>query len=568
MNIDILATYFPEVSSIPTEELATARAQVVNYLQPAFPDEDLSPGSVVGDSVVSILAVWVAGRKISLDRFTSDLDPAQVARGVIYSCDFVERYLDNFGVYDSPNLNGSGVVRLTFSTDQTYTINRSVKFRFGTTDIFTLRLVAADDLTIQSSDSTVSSDPDVLRLSPTSATTWAVDVPITGVMTTDVAASTSGEISVSIGELVGIVTVGKMVNGTPPSSLSELAQLTRMAAHASTPSNRQGTISMIHRNWPETQAVSVVVTGDPEMLRSTAATAVSLSAPAMDIYFQSAKSMTRVQQVVRIPFNAAVQKFRGKLNLIHPPVAIFSLRWTGDISLPIPDIDVISRHLDAIGSLGVGTTGEEIWVDITSPVVDSLLLIGRESDADGLYALFEIDYYTDPLFTNVSDTLTSAEYAPVGVSVAVSMGPVAILSSVEIQYVRDAGVTLNRAAAREEVGNYIRSAGNGNPVSLGDIGEIMHAAGARRLRSVIPTGTIRLGAATLRFPGVFDPTADVDWGSNEWALQSWNVTDMDSLAINEVFSGDAGGYDDAWAVTDKNLRFYVADDNIIFTELT
>jgi len=110
MSLSFTEEYYPSVDEIDADALAAARVEVVSFLQPLIPDVDLAPGTPTGEMIVSPLAMARAAADESRSRLMSDLDLANVADGIIYSCDFVRSYLGNFSVYDVENLRAFGLI--------------------------------------------------------------------------------------------------------------------------------------------------------------------------------------------------------------------------------------------------------------------------------------------------------------------------------------------------------------------------------------------------------------------------------------------------------------------------
>lgn len=562
MDQNLIDTYFPEAGSIPAADLRLAREQVVAYLRPVFSDEDLAPGSVVGDSVVSILAHWLAARRISMDRFTSDLDPANVADNVIWSCPFVERYLDNFGVYDVDNLTGGGRVRLLFDREQTFVFDRSTTFRFNSDDLFTPHLNEKDELRVVSADDPDA--PDTYRLSRIGTDRWAVDIPVTGFPSEPVASGSRGEINETQTGLVGIQSVGVMNTGMPPDSLPDLARRTRQTAWAATPSASEGARAMVRRLWPETASIEVVSTGQAEMLRSVAGTAMALPSAATDLIFRSKQDLTRETQVVRLDFDPALQEFRARLDLLHRPSLINRIEWVGQTDLELSDgVYLYARTPDRQGSLYLGSRDEELWLRLVPPETGGVLDIDRRQDAQGLYAFFRIDYFCDPALDAVARTLESDAYRPAGTDLLVRSGALGQITSLSIPYVRRSGSRVNLSAARDDI---LERVNRGTGWSgTGDLAEIMKVAGAESVGAIGMTGVIRQSPAVRRFDPSYDPAADTSWQANSSPIRTWTIGSPDDLSETRVFSGVYEGADDAWAVG-TGLRPFVEAKSVKFKE--
>ena len=570
---DLIAEYFPDIEELTSPQLTAARAAVVSYLQPHFPDQDMSPGSVFGDSYVSPAAAFFAALTVSQNRFMSDLDLENVANGVIYSCTFVERYLGNFAVRDVTTLQSSGLVRLTFSADVEYTINKGVKFSFGGNDLFYPRLpsMVSDSFRLLPSGSIPDTSLNEIALSQTSLTTWAVDLPLTGKMSADVARGTSGRASVVQPELVGIAAATDFEYGLPPVSLPALAEIARRTAYAASVGSRNSTRTFVVSQWPETKVVSLAISGDPEMQRSVPGTALALAAPAADIFFRSRRDYQAESQSVRLAYIPSLRVFRGKVSFLHRPSMIEAVVPSGDLDLAMTSVVIYSQVAPPRfpGSTGCGTSHEEFWIHVVPPESESgRILVDRSEDGVGSYAMFAVTYRADPLLEPVSAMLTSPDNAPVGLDVAVKSGPLVSIKSLTIGYRRKSGTTMTMDAARAEIAAYVNGVGWPELFSEAPIVESMQAAGALRTQSIAYEAVLTVTPATRRFSPSFDPASNPNWDAEGRSLpcpvyEIFTPADMRPYAL---VTGSSNGVSELYAVSDRNVRYYLPPENITFTE--
>ena len=571
---DIIDEYFPELDELTPVQMASARASVISYLQPHFPDQDMAPGSVFGDMFVSPAAAFLAALTVSQNRFMSDLDLSNVANGVIFSCDFVAAYLGNFAVKDISTLQSSGLVRLTFSENAEFLVNRGVKFQFGTDDLFYPRLasVDTDDFLILPAGSIPDSGANEVALSQTSLGTWAVDLPLTGKMTADVTRGAPGMSSLTIPSLVGISAAVTFEYGLPPVSLPALAEMARRTAYAASVGSRNGTRSFVAHQWPETKVVSVVSTGDPELQRTTPGTALALASPAADIYFRSTRDSQEESQTVRLPFDSALRKFRGPVGFLHRPGKIVDLRYAGDTALTMVSVTLYSQVNSARfpGSTGCGTPEEEFWFDVEPPEDGAgVILVPRVADDGDGYAMFAVTYLADPLLEPVSAMLTSSDNTPVGLDVAVKAGPLIEVQSMVISFRRKPGVTTALDTARSEIAAYVNGVGWPDLYSEAPIIESMYAAGALRTQGVGYEALLTITPANRRFEKGFDPDVDPDWDAVGASLPCPSSVILTAFAMRPsvVVSSTVNGVVELYAVSDRNVRYYVKPSNITFQEV-
>lgn len=568
---DLIDEYFPDLEELTSAQLATARAAVVDYLQPHFPEHDMSPGSVFGGMYVSPFAEFLAALTVTQNRFMSDLDLENVANGIIYSCNFVERYLGNFAVRDVTALQSGGMVRLTFSADGEYLVNKGVKFQFGSDDLFYPRLpsMATDSFRILPSGSVADSSLNEVSLVQTSQATWAVDLPLTGKMTADVLRGINGLSSLTIPALVGIASAVVFDYGLPPVSLPALAEIARRTAYAASVGSRNSTRAFVTQQWPETKVVSLAITGDPEMQRTVAGSPLALAIPASDVYFRSKRDYQTESQSVRLAYDSARRVFRGQVRFLHRPGIIEDVRPTAALDLEMTSVVVYSKVSDSRfpGSTGCGTSFEEFWLHVVPPEDgDGVILVDRSDDSSGTYAMFTVTYRADPLLEPVSAMMTSPDNAPVGVDVAVKAGPLVNVKSLTIGYRRKPGTTMAIDTARAEIAAYVNGVGWPELFSEASMIESMYAAGALRTQSVAYDAELTLTPAVRRFASGFNPAADPDWLDNSLVCPTADITTADGMRPFDLFTGTVSGIPELYAVSDRNVRYFILPENIVFIE--
>lgn len=585
MSLSFTAEYYPDLADLSPAQVAASRAQVVADLQPLMPDVDLTPGTPTGDMVVTPLAIHRAAADTANSRLMSDLDLNNVANGLIYSCEFVKAYLGNFAVYDVENLKAAGLVRLLFSSPGARSIPKTIRFRFGTTDDWSLVTVAdgATEVSILPAGSSHPGDPDTYVLAQTSATTWGVDLPVAATtLSAPIVAGASGTATEVTADLVGIAAAIEFLSGLPSASLPDLARMARKIAFSLTSGSRSSTRALVYRNWPESNMVSPVIPGDEEMQRVAPGSAMTLLAPAVDVYFRSARDMQRETQQIRlsylIPSGETTGVFRGRLSLLHRPSRIVGVEWSGTTTESYVDSRVVfskSDRDDLFGSLHCGTRYESLFVEVV-PVLDEqdVPRIPILEDNDGQYAIFTVTYDADPLLATVSNLLESPDYRPPGVDVLTKSGPLLLFSSIEIRYTKQAGVRTVLSAAKERIVEYLRTIGHPETFSVLPIHDITRLAGASRVASVDVAGSIFVSAADRLFrSAIADPdVADLgeDWGTES---DPFYVPAVSSTFVaanpNFVIDGEIsiGGPLDAWAATARTVRYAVDAADITFIEI-
>lgn len=584
MNLSFTDEYYPLLEEMTDAQVAAAREKVVQALQPLMPDVDMAPGTPTGDLVISPLAVYRAGAEEANGRLMSDLDLSNVADGLIYSCDFVKAYLGNFAAYDVENLVATGLVRLTYDSPDAREISRAVRFRFGTEDDWSLRLADPDAASVQvlTAGSEHTGAADTYVLAQTSSSTWAVDVPLEGVLSTPVVAGVSGTSTEVATALVGISAAIDFLSGLPSASLSDLAKMARKIAFSLTAGSRASTKALIYRNWPETNMASPVVPGDDEMQRVAAGSAMALQAPAVDVYVRSSRDMQRETQSIRLdyvqPTVGGSKVFRGVLPLLHRPSRIVSIEWSGSTTDSVVSSYTTyskSGRSDLYGSLHCGSRFESTYVELAPVIALGVPLVPlTDIDEDGetkQYAIFTVVYDADPLLETISSLLESPDYQPAGVDVLTKSGPLVLIDDMVITYGKQQGVKTTLSVARDKITGYVRTAGHPDPFRVTEIHDILRNSGADRIVKLEAVGRVLVSASEQLFrAAIADPSGDdllADWDTESDLMRVIPFVGIENVVPHTIIDGEisTGGPLDAWAATDRTARYFV--DNIQFIEV-
>ena len=578
MSLSFTEEYFPDIDALSAVTLTNSREMVVRMLQPSMLDVDLAPGTPTGDLIVSVLGAYRSAAEEANSRLMSDLNLENVASGIIFSCNFVRGYLGNFAVYDVDNLRATGLVRLTYTSPAARTLPLAIRFRFGNTDDYSLAVSdsGSEVIHLLAAGAPHNGAPDTYVLSQTSATTWAVDVPLTGNLTAPVARGTAGTATIVTSDLIGIVSSVSFLSGVPTTSLKDLARLARKTAYSLTSGSRASTSALIIRNWPETAMISPIVTGDPEMLRSPAGSAMVMQRPAIDVYVRSARDMQRDTQVVKlefVPTRGGV--FRGALDLIHTPSRVVSVEWsgaTGTTSVASFTVFTNSTRRDLYGNQHCGTRHEALFLEAV-PTLPSAITKTNETIDNVLrqFAMFTVTYDADPLTSTMASTLEAPDNAPPGVSVLVKSGPLVMLTSLDIEYTKRQGVRTTLSAARERIHNYLKSAGHPDVFRQTIIHDIMVDAGVERVTNITCSGSVRVSAASRKLKGLFaDPSTSLvtaDWWEESVAMTAPAVTSAAEIVPSVTVDGDVDDEVELWAATGRTVRYHADPENITFTEI-
>lgn len=601
MNLSYTTEYYPNLDELSQQQLDSARAFVVQKLREKFADVDLSPGTVTGDQVVAPLSEFIAAADLAFSRFMSDLDLGNVADGVIYSCPFVEGFLGNFSVYDDSNLQSIGIVRLTFSSDESVLFARNITFRFGDSAEFKIRFGSehGEFFEVLPSTSTAPIRDDKVVRVQTSDTTWAVDIPVTGTMPDSVTAGTVGTINKIFPTLAGIVAVTDFIRGATPTSLPELARMARRIYHSMSANSRYGIRSTVYHHWPETAMVSPIMPNDLEMQRGAAGTALGLPDTAVDIYFRSSRDLLPQTQTVLLRCTTTASqngtpgniRFRGKLPLLHSPSKIISVKPVG-VTDPtaVSNVAIYSRptSMNIPYGLHFGTRYEEFYADITPKLTGGVPIIPlsavyADTSVDYYYAAFEVEYETDPLFKAVAAHLESPDQTAAGVSTVVHSGPLVDIDTMTIYYHRRPGVKMLLNPALEKIVEYAKKAGYPEVFTPAAIHDIMKVAGASMVASISVVGNIEATPSDRWFAYdesfSIEGSIDADWYLNSYesrpaALVATTVvgslSDMspEFVSIDMIPNGADTSHRGLTSVmTKRTVRYRIEPTGINFVEL-
>lgn len=572
MNTDFVATYFPDLSSIDIDVVTSARSRIETHLRAEFPDLDTRVNSVFGDLVVTPYAYMLAAFEESMGRFMSDLDLENVANGVIYNCEFVRKYLNNFAVADRNNLRSSGVVRLTFCEDKDYIIDRRTRYQFGSTAEFTLRLPYAGHFIVKASDAALPVGQNTRRLVQVDTERWACDIGVQGTMEgTAVLKGDDGTTDLAVVDLESIIASVDFEFGYPEDSLPKLAEKTRETFYSATLSTRNGCKNFLAKEFPELAAISAVVSGDSEQLRSVA-TPLGIPTGRADIYVKSKQYATVDSQLFTLEYDSVNSRYVGQLSFLNPPCEILSINSavspTTDLGFGTSDIVILSRSTDfskAPYLTSSYSTYEEffIYIDAPTPALTNTVVAGDQ------FHDFEITYRADPVIGSVSDVVNSPDNAPVAVDVLTRGFVVIRITSLTITYVKKAGVKMALDTARTEIYDYFKSLGYDKLYSSSRIIDTMFYAGAEDVVSIVPAASVKWTVADKILP---------EGGTNP--LTNWTTALTEARTLPTISITTTAGLipdyqdvnlgvtaDETYASAGKRNVCYILDaEDIVFTE--
>lgn len=562
MTYDFINTYYPSFDEISSETLFDVRQRLEAYLREQFPDVDMAPNSVFGDLILTPATLQVAAMEEAVNRCLSDLDLANVARGVIYNCPFVEEYLKNFAADQDQAYESYGTIRLVLSEEGPYTLERNFLFQLGTS-VFRPRVEEPGSMLLVESDGSLPFGASARKLIAAPDGGFYVDVPVIGDMPDPVLSGAAASISRAWPQLISSTAVGDFVSGTTDYTLPELAKRSRNTFFSATPTTKAGFRNFAWRQFPGSLTATAVSAGDRAMTRSVL-NPIGLATPAVDLYMRSASEHTDT-------FVVAAEKigsiFVGELDLPGHAHTIDSIAWASATDtlykLGGANLEIYTQTTDNATAPG-WTCGMSLKrkVYFTLSATGDAAGITTEVVGGKATAYFVVTYRQDPSFVAMSDAASSNQNALIGANV-LTRGPVIMqVNDLTVKYRRDPGSSVNQAKAREEILTHVNNASEFYPLSSTIIADSLFYAGAADVQDVTISADVRWA------PGkkLLDPA----WGDilTSPANAPANSTGK-SLVISTMADASRGFFNegDGATVGPENCRYILDDANLNLVEV-
>lgn len=556
---EIISALYPDVSSITPEYVQAVRQRIVLNTLRSFPNLETRPGSVHGDLSISPDAMRVASIETGLNGILGDLDMDNVAAGVVYSCDFVNQYLRQLGVVDRPTGSSTGKVRMFFDRDrldkvfsdnayEPLSVSRGLQFLFGEDNVFRLQLSSeAAALLIYPPGSSASSPGSrVVALVDTS--TYAVDVPVVGVLATAVTAGATAALDVVVPALTSAVALVDFSDGNPSTTLAQRAKMALSLFHASSLGTRGGAVGFVLRMFPDASECSPTVSGDQEMARDKT-NVLGIADGRLDVNVRSVSGLMEDSLTVELPYvtDSGKSRFLGPVvfpsipsyvrDIVAADAPTLSIYAPEDVS-PKPYLLSYSSN-SAKGVMGgVARSAYESFVlgvdqvfDGLDPKIPVLTRDGRQ------YGRFTITYRFDPLVRGVHEIVSDSSNAPVGVDVLARAFVPIVVSSMDVRYFRQTATTINVGLAKNEILSAVAAASYPTPFTTSLINDALLYAGATGLQGFVATAKVLQSAATYYMkPGVAVPDSNAALDSVLAAGVSAVPVDILSDAVYGTFN--------------------------------
>lgn len=582
-DFDLISTYFPESSELTESQLASARRRLAIYLRRMLPDIDIRPGTPLGDLLVTEAGYFIAAAEEGMRRFRSDLNLANVADGVIYDCDFVQAFLKNFAALSRTDVPASGIIRLVFTADQDYEIDRRARYLFNDNAVFNLKLAHDGPLLLRRVGVPLDERVNQLPLVQISPTQYAADVPVEGTMPgAQVTTGSTGKTDYPLYCLESITALVDFDPGVETESLASMAARTRIASHSATLTTRLGAVNFLMQEFPALKAVSPVMSGDEEAVRA-AFNPLGIALGGMDVHVRSRYGATKQQMQVRLIYHETQEGdpadwFVGQVEPTSPLLKLLSVTATGsavDLGVRGEDVILFSKSKDqtlAPMVLAGHSPAETYWLAVKMPrtiggaALLSPLIDGGTGDS---YLWFTLTYFTDPMIPVVYDYVTSETVAPAGSLVHVRGFNLIDLTALDVEYVRRPGTSVNLTQAQNEIYAYFNTLGGPEAqYADGPVIDSMFYAGAASVRSILAQGKVLWTAADL----VMDDATTSPETNVQTAIDESYVPHLIEVTSSANFAPEwreavSGGGTLFQAIGPRNTAFLVEKSAIGFSEI-
>lgn len=564
MATDFISTYVPAFVELTPEEVADCRERLATYFRTMFSDIDTSPNSVVGDLVITPQAFQVAALEKGMDRFLSDLDLGNVAKNKVYNCDFVTEYLKNFAVATEYEMCSSGVVRLVFSKDMDYSLDRGTQFKINSA-IFTIYLPNNGKFFINQVGKELDPGKNGTVLIDSGSGSYFADIPVVGRTGMDVEIAAGDEVALNViipelGAANALITFNKGVDASSTAAMAERARNTIYSASLNT---RNGAIRYIEANCPFVESVYAIRNGDPEMLRGY--NNLGVAEGCIDVYARSKSYAFEEEQVVRLDYDPLRNVFEGELKYTGQPYYIDSVTQPQAATVA-GNYSNIEHTVTAVNTKGYGARGsyteyEKLFITVPDQKLSGTSVFTIHTEPNGnQYALFTVNYHTDPLLPSIAATVYNSDYAPVNVSLQVRGFIPVVVKKFNVRYVRKSGVVPDLETAERDIRGYMDGLGAPDAYADSEIARIMGEAGVKYMAGIDVYATVQWSLG--------DEITPVGYTEKKDAKPTKNTTITTSQGLRVKYPGtQTGAASDMYACSIRNIRYYMLDTAVSFTEV-
>lgn len=575
-DIDFIGQYVPATVELSSTVVQDCNNRLRDYLDEAFPEVANGPGTALGDLVVNPQTYMLAAVEEGVSRVESDLRLENVAKGTVYNCDFVQAYLKNFGVDTSLEHPSSGTVRLTFSEDKDYVLDRSVQFRLQGR-VYSMYLPNNGPFTCYSTVSVMPAGVNGSRLKDTGSGMWFCDVPVVGnVGSVDIPAATTAEVSITppVPELAAAVALHAFTSGSEAASLQELAQKAQETIYSATLNTRNGAVRYVKSVCPFAESVFAVKNGDRELLRDLH-NPLGVSAGCLDVYARTHAYEFTEQQVVKLVLNETPDAdgktwFEGYWDYVGQPYHLESVTHDNLALAQLPH-KILSINARDLGALAAYTQAEKLYLKVENLMngEDSAYETFKEAGNDETYAYFRVTYQTDPLLPALAQTVENEDYRPINSDILVRGFIPVIIEEFAVVYVRKPGVVPDLAYASDEIKKYLAGVGVPHSYTDAEISRIMGEAGAQYTKRILVQARVQwtLADKVLKYGEAVDMDNPGDESIMQDVPASPVIRDSDGLRIVYPNKAVPLTYSMMYSCSPRNIRYFLLENALRFKEV-
>lgn len=563
-NTNFIDTYMPATIELDTQQVLDTRTRLENYVNDSFPELATSPDTVIGDLIISPFSYIIASAELGMDRLLSDLSLENVANGTIYNCEFVENYLNNFGVGTTLTFPATGVLRLIFSKNKDYVLDRGTQFRINNT-IFSIYLPNNGHFTCYATDTIFPSGVNGTKLKNTGDDTWFCDVPVLANSgEVNILAGTNAEISQFIPELQSISALREFYPGVQTNSLPTLAKKTQTTIFSASLNTRNGAIQYVNSTCPFVESVFAIKNGDRELLRDYH-NQFGVSSGCMDIYARSNQYEFTEKQQVKLVLNADETYFEGWWDYVGQPYHLESITHPSSDLVQLPH-EIYSVNDKGLGALAAYTAHEKLYIKVENLLNsegDRIFQTNVDIDTGEIYTYFTVTYQTDPLLQAIAQTLENEDFRPINTDIMVRGFIPVIIHKFEVVYTKKHGVIPDLDTALDNIKIYLNKVGVPNTYSDAEIARIMGEAGVNYVKKVNVLARVQWSLADYILPYDKEPTIEncIKY-KKEPVIRNSDGLRAVFPAITAPITPDL-----MFACSPRNIRYFTLENSISFTEV-
>lgn len=566
-EINFTEVYMPDYAELGQQQLYETRERLVDFIRIKFPDIDVVPNTVVGDLIVTPQAWTLSALEEGLTRVFSDLNTENIANGVVYNCDFVEKWLGNF-------INGpdfvrpmSGVIRMVFNSPEAVVLDRSTQFRLKNS-IFTIYLPYNGSYVIMPPGQSVPDGTNGTTLIDTGSQTYFCDIPVISETfdksSDSIAVSSEAEVSVYLEHLTNSSALVNFDPGYTEYSVVDMAKLIRTTTYSASMNSRVGAIRYIQEACPFVESVYPILSGDRECLRSYR-NDTGVATGCMDLYVRSKSYEFTEKQTVRLYLNTENDSWEGQWNYAGQPYHLESVTCSATPTVADIPCTIVSSSDDGLCGMSTYTSAEKFFISIPDTKGndgDSIYMprveeVVQEGDARQ-YVDFVITYQTDPMLRPIEQTAENKDYAPLNVDIMTRGFIPVIIDNFEVEYTRQAGIVPDLEYAMTEIKIYLSKLGAPDVFAEGEIARIMQEAGAKYTKRINVLAHVQWSIAThiINLKGERIPVPQTPAITTSAGLRVQYPNEEMPISPDEMF-----------ACSVRNVRYYLMEHSVKFKEV-